>query len=304
MKPLLAHTWTPSTSIPYPCWVQPKLNGIRALWSQGRFQSRDEVPFPVATLAHINAQLIDLLGPDADDPSIILDGELYVHRWSLQRINAAVTPVRIEPTADSLLVQFHIFDRAHTSSFDYRRELLEGLKWKILQNTVFRLGESIYPNLQIVSTVLCASAARADGVFCSFVEDGYEGLMYRLGDCPYTLPKEKKRPELVYSLARTPYGSDKDNRTHHLLKRKSWLDDEFICVGVLEGEGDAAGRVGAIKLRTKSGNLFKVGVFMGFTHTHLEDLLQTPPVGHKVKVKFLSLSEGGVPTNATVLSIL
>ena len=73
--------------VTYPCYVQPKLNGIRALYQNGNFQSRDQLPFPPGLLNHLSSPL-----QSAFDPSVILDGELYVHGWPLQRINAAVTP--------------------------------------------------------------------------------------------------------------------------------------------------------------------------------------------------------------------
>ena len=104
MKPLLAHIYEPHR-VTYPCYVQPKLNGIRALYQNGCFQSRDGIPFPTGLLSHLARPLLDTF-----DPSVILDGELYVHGWPLQRINAAVTPVRQHPTEDTVQVEYHVFD--------------------------------------------------------------------------------------------------------------------------------------------------------------------------------------------------
>jgi len=104
MKPLLAHIYEPRR-VTYPCYLQPKLNGIRALYQGGHFQSRDQLPFPNGLLSHLAEPLLRLFGPE-----VILDGELYVHGWPLQRINAAVTPVRQQPTEDTLKVEYHVFD--------------------------------------------------------------------------------------------------------------------------------------------------------------------------------------------------
>jgi len=168
MKPLLAHIYEPHR-VTYPCYVQPKLNGIRALYQDGRFQSRDELPFPQGLLSHLADPLQRTFGPE-----VILDGELYVHGWPLQRINAAVTPVRQHPTEDTKLVEYHIFDVVDFSkSFSDRIQILHNV-----------LG------INVVRTVHCGTKNLADELYASFVAEGYEGMMYRLGRCPYTIPKQ------------------------------------------------------------------------------------------------------------------
>ena len=101
---MLAQVYEPHR-VTWPCYVQPKLNGIRALYQAGQFQSRDELPFPPGLLDHLAKTLLKIFGPE-----VILDGELYKHGWPLQRINAAVTPVRQKPTEDTLQVEYHVFD--------------------------------------------------------------------------------------------------------------------------------------------------------------------------------------------------
>src|SRR5687768_15403845 len=105
MKPLLAHKYKPFR-VTYPCYVQPKLNGVRALYQNGRFQSRDEVPFPEALLDHLAQPLLRIFGT-SHAPT---DGELYVHGWSLQKILGAITPVRKEDSELTKLVEYHVFD--------------------------------------------------------------------------------------------------------------------------------------------------------------------------------------------------
>ena len=73
--PMLAHDYNKrGKSAKFPCFVQPKLDGVRAVGSNGLF-SRARKPF--AHLTHIVNEL----------PSgIILDGELYTNKLTFQEI--------------------------------------------------------------------------------------------------------------------------------------------------------------------------------------------------------------------------
>lgn len=300
MRPLLAHLYEPKR-VSYPCFIQPKLNGIRALYQTGadgigRFQSRDEIPFPPGLLDHLTVPLQSLF-----DQSIILDGELYRHGWSLQRINAAVTPVRQQPTEDTGLVEFHVFDRVdYGLSFHDRFE-----QWQHYHI------HDIIP----VSTRIAEDQAKADYYYSVFISQCYEGMMYRLGDCPYTLPKQ---PQVKTQSSRLKFLSDQDNRVWHMLKRKDWQDDEFECMSVVEGEGKYQGSLGALVCSSHASKLhddkwgsrvrtwtnFSVG--SGLTDAQRAKYWDHPElvIGHQIKVKYLCLSQDGIPLNPTILCIL
>lgn len=287
MKPMLAHVYEPQR-VTYPTFVQPKLNGIRALYQNGHFQSRDEIPFPDGLLTHLSKPLLELF-----NPSIILDGELYVHGWPLQRINGAVTPVRQEANEDTLKVEYHIFDQVNFQ-----------LPFKHRFTETSREGP-----IKWVKTRLASDEEYANQFYAKVVYDGYEGMMYRLGDCPYTRPKMENINEKGRIVPyRGRFLSDKNNRTWHLLKRKSWQDDEFLCVDVVEGEGKYKDLLGAVtcypidREGLATGRKFTVG--SGLTDAEREFYWQNPPVGKKIKVKYLCLSSDGIPLNPTIEAIL
>jgi hypothetical protein len=297
MKPLLAHIYEPHR-VTYPCYVQPKLNGIRALYQNGAFQSRDQLPFPTGLLAHLAEPLKKVFGPE-----IILDGELYVHGWPLQRINAAVTPVRQQPTEDTLKVEYHIFDQVKFNESFIQR----------IPCTLFQ--EEFEQGIRLVQTHYAMSQGEADSLYAGFVSFGYEGMMYRLGDCPYTVPKQVNQANYHGVLWNINHGnyflSDKNNRCWHLLKRKDWQDDEFQCYAVQEGEGKLAGTLGALRCLVKDWKqkrllgepaLFSVG--SGLTDAERSHFWTNPPIGRLVKVKYLCLSSDGIPLNPTILAIL
>lgn len=302
MKPLLAHICEPHR-ITYPCFVQPKLNGVRALYQTGadgvgRFQSRDEIPFPEGLLDHLTKSLQSLF-----DQAVILDGELYVHGWPLQRINAAVTPVRQTPTEDTPLVEYHVFDRV-----DYGLPFIE--RWKLI-NQYLDPGPGWFESkIQRVLTVKVTTEESANERYASWVSQGYEGLMYRTGDCPYTLPKQ---PAVRSQSSRLKFLSDQDNRVWHLLKRKDWQDGEYVVTRLNEGNGKYADMLGSFSFNNPSGQpqmydaLFKGDprVGSGLTDAQREKYWDHPElvIGKLIKVKYLCLSSSGIPLNPTILLI-
>ncbi len=283
VKPLLAHIYEPHR-VTYPCYVQPKLNGIRALYQAGNFQSRDQLPFPRGLLAHLSEPLLQTFGTQHHP----LDGELYVHGWPLQRINAAVTPVRQQPTEDTVQVQYHIFDVV-----DFNRPFIDRI------TTTLPFTYQCPPKIHLVNNCYVGTEWEADRQYAAYVNLGYEGMMYRLGDCPYTVPNEPAGMRNQRINERSRFLSDKNNRCWHLLKRKDWQDHEFECEGVVEGEGKLAGTLGALICKCSNGwGHFHVG--SGLTDQQRHHYWRNPPIGKLIKVKYLVLSSDGIPLNPTV----
>ena len=281
MKPMLAHIFEDHRWAGGPCWLQPKFNGVRALYQNGRFQSRDEIPWARSMLKHLAGPLMEII----QDEKVILDGELYVHGWPLQRINGAVAVNRNEPNADTVQVGYWIFDQVKYDVPFYRRfQEVEGL---------IRLAA--HPQVLVATTVLAPSREWVEDFYAKSVASGFEGIMYRIGICPYTMPKQPRENN-------SGFLSDKNNRTWHLLKRKDWQDAEFVCVGVEEGEGKRTGMVGAFVCQLDNGKTFNVG--SGPSEKELIRYWQEPPIGRKIKVKFLTYTCEGKPFNPTVEAFL
>lgn len=247
---------------------------------------------------------------DTFDDRTILDGELYKHEWNwdaqgnkvncLQRINGAVTPIRQQPNADTIQVEYHIFDRPMRGVGFYDRMEVVRQKDALLQDTKIRR----------VHTHKVGSEDAANLCYSQFVAQGYEGMMYRLGDCPYTMPKDNNTYGLKVPNHRAKLLSDKDNRCWHLLKRKDWQDAEFECVAIEEGEGKYKGMVGALTCTLKyKGFLVEARTFTvsgGLTDTQRDKFFDHPEliIGKQIKVKYLCLSQDQIPLNPTILCIL
>lgn len=294
MKPLLAHVYEPHR-VTYPCYVQPKLNGVRALYQNGRFQSRDGVPFPATLLKHLADPLLQTF-----DPRVILDGELYIHGTPLQEILGGVTPVRQEVNEMTLKVEYHVFDVV-----DFNLPFLQRMKAEPFAKLRTDMGM-----VRHVTTIHAHDEAYANEYYAHWVALDYEGMMYRLGDCPYTVPKQPVSSTTMSDGSRGSimlprnlrFLSDKDNRCWHLLKRKDWQDDEFLCIGMKVGEGKYAGTLGALVCKTKEGRTFTVS---GFTDIERDTYWENQyPIGRQIKVKYLVLSTDLIPLNPTVIAVL
>lgn len=284
MKPLLAHTFEPKrVKFDQPTWLQYKLNGVRALSQGGYFQSRDELPWDRDVLSHLSEYMKQMFPMDW-----VLDGELYVHGWSLQKINGAIAVNRNGVREDSHMVEYHIFDRVDWNA-PFETRFVEMAREK------YGLTIKDLP-IKFVRTVKAQTSEQADAFYQFAIENKYEGIMYRIGDCPYTRPKQEGR------VGRLRYLSDKNNRVWHMLKRKDWQDHEFVCVRVEEGEGKRSGMVGALICETSNGHYFGVG--SGLSEAECIRFYENPPIGRKIKVKFLCYTADGIPFNPTVIAVL
>lgn len=282
MKPLLAHTYESHRWLGGPVWIQPKFNGVRALYQNGRFQSREEIPWNANVLAHLAGPLLKMF----PDPYMILDGELYFHGWPLQRINGAIAVNRTEPIEDTLKIEYWVFDQVKYDLPFFTR--FEEVSKVILTEQPKQIFAA--------STMETENRMNVEEFYSKAITDGFEGIMYRLGECPYTKPKQPRENG-------SGFLSDKNNRTWHLLKRKSWMDEEFTCLAVEEGVGKRAGMVGAF-ICDLGFDYRRLRVGSGLTDAEATKYFNDPPIGRKIKVKFQCYTRDGIPFNPTVEAVL
>lgn len=282
---MLARTYGPKY-LKFPCYVQPKLNGVRALYQHkdgaASFQSRDEKIWKPSVLAHLHDELHGIYSVHSPQ---ILDGELYHHSWKLQRINGAIAVNRTAPSLDTPHISYHIFDTVNPS-------LPFSERWIDLSN---ELRSHPLPHISIVPTSYVHDREQLDRYFHQAVAEGYEGVMLR--------------PDGPYEFGETPHGTQK--RSEFLWKYKSWEDDEFVCVGTTPGEGKADIGIGALILRTDpqgptsiipDATTFKVGT--GFDDEERIAFMQNPPLGKMIRVRYLCLTDDGIPFNPSFIVVM
>lgn len=269
---MLAKVYKPKL-VTYPCYVQPKLNGVRALWLGDRLQSRshgkvDASHWDPNVLPHIFESLNKL-------PNYAFDGELYCHGLRLQEINSRVRVTSKKPHKEAERISYNIFDLiVPEKGFEERHEILKDIESK--------LGA----HLNLVETVYCHSKNFSDLCYHQWKGSGYEGMMYRTRTASYGFEHNC---------------GNQENRWNCLLKRKERMDEDFICIGIEVSDGDKVipqAHCASLQLQTEKGAVFNAG--SGLTVSERIMFYDNPPVGNKVRVNFESYSAAGIPTQPSV----
>lgn len=226
-EPMLAQKFEDyRDGVAWPVFVQPKLDGIRAVITKNGATTRNGKPH--MAIPHI----LKALEPFFDKfPDAILDGELYNHDLHDDFNKIASLVRKTKPTENDLresaqMVLFYCYDAPRID------DLTEKDAFYLRYGTLFKTLP-IAKELVVVSTVPTASFEELKKHHESFVEMGYEGIIVRVPESPY-----------------------ENKRSKFLLKYKVFDDDEFVIEGVLEGKGNRAGTVGGVELTSKSGNYF------------------------------------------------
>lgn len=180
----------------------------------------------IVSCPHIEESLVEFF---AQNPVVELDGELYNHnlRDDFNKIMSLVR--KTKPTDEDIIesknmVEFHVYDCIIDDEvFSKRIEFV---------NTNFTNHQYV----RCVPTTKISSIEELDNLYVQYLDDGYEGQMVR---------KNSKYEH---------------KRTKNLLKRKEFKTDEFIVVGVTEGQGNWSGHVKQFVLQLPNGNTFGAGV--------------------------------------------
>lgn len=216
IRPMLAKSFSKDgDKIVFPCFAQPKLDGMRCIavvGDDGKVALWTREQKPITSVPHI-AEAVKALGLPA---GTVLDGELYNHDLrndfekliSLARKQGTVNPETAK------LIQYHIYDLprrpgAEDHSFDSRHSSMVKISMLSKRN----------PCLEFVPTGRCESEDELLAYFAECRALGYEGCMARNADGPY----------------------EEGRRSPHLQKLKEFDENEYDIVGVYQGIGKMEG---------------------------------------------------------------
>lgn len=157
--PMLAKDYNDEVKkVIYPCFVQPKLDGMRCLKQGTKMTSRTNKP--IDTVNHIAQEILEI----AD----IFDGELYVKGENFQENMRLIKKYRAGETEK---VKYHVYDIVLPNlAFNHRYNLLSSL---------IRTFNPV--NIELVPTYRIENKAELDKYHSQFIEEGYEGTMVRWG---------------------------------------------------------------------------------------------------------------------------
>ena len=195
---------------------------------------------------------------------IILDGELYNHKFK-EDFEQIISLVRQEtPAASHMVVQYHVYDIVNDKPFSERTKTI---------HKIFTIGGP--GRFQCLIEAETFRVDGEDGVadyFQRFRDEGYEGAILRNAGGLYA-----------------------HKRSADLIKLKEMEDAEFKVVGVEEGRGKLQGHAAAFICKTKDGQEFraKMGGDQDMLRKYFED--HSLWEGQLLTVKFQNLSQYGIP---------
>jgi DNA ligase-1 len=238
IKAMLAHKYNEDKA-DYPAFIQPKLDGVRCLFTAKGAVSRANNQF--MNVQHIEQALKPFF---AKNPTAILDGELYNHglKDDFEKIISLVKkkkPTDADRAEAKELVQYHVYDVASMTIGTYTD-----------RNLFLQMLTYTHPICK-VDTKLALDFDDAQKMHAKNLKLGYEGSIYR-----------------------TTYGKYKGTRSWDLMKFKDFHDAEATIVGYEIGKGKREGTLGKFLMQDDDGNKFGCPPGKGYNYKDLANMLE------------------------------
>ena len=262
IKAMLAHKYNPDKA-DYPAYIQPKLDGVRCLFTAKGAFSRTGKQF--MNLRHIEVLLESFF---AANPNAVLDGELYNHELKddFEKIISLVR--KTKPTAEhrqeaAELVQYHVYDVPSMTIAGYSSRL------SYLTSQVY--SKVTWPVMHVeTKVVLDYDEALSYHKYC--LKQGYEGSIYRSMDGKY-----------------------KGTRSWDLMKFKDFDDAEATIVGYEMGKGKRTGTLGKFIMQDDEGVTFGCPPGKGYDYNDLADMANniTKYIGERATFTYFQRTKAG-----------
>jgi len=262
IKAMLAHKYNEDKA-DYPAFIQPKLDGVRCLFTAKGAFSRANNRF--MNIEHIEQALKPFF---AKNPTAVLDGELYNHglKDDFEKIISLVKkkkPTDNDRAEAAELVQYHIYDVASMTIGTYTDRYLFILAEQSLKNKAC---------LQIIDNNLVLDFDDAVVMHKKNLKLGYEGSIYR-----------------------TPSGKYKGTRSWDLMKFKDFNDTEATIIGYEIGKGKRQGTLGKFIMQDDEGIEFGCPPGKGYDYKDLANMLDNVHdyIGQRATFTYFQRTQAG-----------
>ena len=270
-KPMLAYPVS-DKPIDYtkPTFIQPKLDGVRCLIQYERHtQPREDVVVAYSRTGKVWKNIDHILSSlrpfFQKYPDVILDGELYNHKFK-DDFESIISMVRkTKPTDEDRSisrknVQFHCYDIVdETMPFSQRNDFI--LK-------------AVYNNYDYIRVLPCQQVTSDDNakkIHELNLDAGFEGSIVRTND--------------TYQC----------KRSHNLRKFKDFSDAEATIVGYLDGKGKRTGTLGKFIMMDDNGVEFGCPPGKGYNYKQLATMLENigDYIGQRATFTFFERTKAG-----------
>lgn len=251
-------------------WLTQKLNGTRATYYKGRLYARSGVPYE--GLGHIVSELEKLSSildiKSGDSNMFVFDGELTLKDHNGISDNEAfriATGIINSDAAEKPEICYTIFDVLLATVFDGIENCVEYSRRRWLLNDLLEDNEIQLDNVKILPELYHGTdQSQIDILLDQMVREDKEGLMVNL-DVPY----QRKRHRGI-------------------LKVKRFYTMDLPIIGIEQGSGRLAGKLGAFVLDYK-GNEVRVG--SGFSDEQRTEFWEARDlIGTLCEVKYKEIS--------------
>ena len=262
IKAMLAHKYNEDKA-DYPAFIQPKLDGVRCLFTAKGAFSRANNQF--MNVYHIEQALKPFF---AKNPTAVLDGELYNHglKDDFEKIISLVKkkkPTDADRAQAAELVEYHIYDVASMTIAPYTTRLayinsISNFKWNHI--------------LRRVDTKIALDFDEAKNLHAKNLKQGYEGSIYRSYNGKY-----------------------KGTRSWDLMKFKDFHDDEATIVGYEIGKGKREGTLGKFIMQDDEGVEFGCPPGKGYDYQALTNMLNNVHdyIGQRATFTYFQRTQAG-----------
>ena len=258
--PMLAHRYNEKKGdIKFPCFVQPKLDGVRCVVVGNKLYSRNGNRFPV--LPHIENEL-KLYNKN----NLILDGELFTDDINFEKIVGLVKKYKKseEDEKNSLKIYLNVFDYID-SKLPFNKRLIN-------LNQFFEKNKNM-KYIKQVKTEECAQEKNIEEFLEKYTKEKYEGLIIRNKSGLY----------------------EENTRSVHLQKLKKFIDEEFEIIDyTTPDQGKEVGCVIWI-CKTKEGKQFSVRPSGNYQERKKLYREAKKYIGKMLTVRYQELTNGHVP---------
>jgi len=259
IKAMLAHKYNEDKA-DYPAYVQPKLDGVRCLFTAKGAFSRANNQF--MNVQHIEQALKPFF---AKNPTAVLDGELYNHglKDDFEKIISLVKkkkPTDNDRAEAAELVQYHVYDVASMTIATY------SIRLNFISDLTYT-----YPICK-VDTKVALDFDDALKIHKKNLKLGYEGSIYR-----------------------SMNGKYKGTRSWDLMKFKDFHDDEATIIGYDLGQGKREGTLGKFIMMDDDGNKFGCPPGKGYNYKDLANMLNniTDYIGERATFTYFERTKAG-----------
>ena len=200
MKPQLAEDALIEL-VEFPCWVQPKIDGVRALNLQGTLTGRSLDPFEGYGIT----EYFSYYGFKGLDGEMTLGDKPNCTERLCSKTTGAMG--RFKGVTEMADLHWWVFDYLADPSLPYQS------RYTLLTMKVTELN---HPRIHLVPYAVVNNTAELNNAIAAFAAQGYEGTIVRNPRAPYKEGRATKKGQQLWRV-------------------KPWADAEILVTGITEG---------------------------------------------------------------------